>query len=217
MLSIVSHDVLSNVTLIITAFITGVLSPLVASWARSKFTAQKDASEADEILTFLHNNEVIDNRLDVLRKEYNFDRVWIAQFHNGGAFYPSERIINKFQKFSLTYESCKPGISSEISNIQNIPVSVFSSVLKRVKENNFFCVNDLSAEKDENTVLKSFWTDRGVKGFHIFAIKCLKGKFIGFMVIDCVSDCTPFSSDLIQSMVVETKVLAGYLVKDSED
>lgn len=216
MLSIVPQDVLSNVTLIIAAFITGVISPLVASWAKSKF-AKREQEESDEILTFLHNNEVIDTRLDALRKEHAFDRVWIAQFHNGGSFYPSERIINKFQKFSLTYESCKPGISSEISNIQNIPVSVFSSVLKRVKENNFFSVNDLTQEKDDNGVLKSFWTDRGVKGFHIFAIKCLKSKFIGFLVVDCVSDCRPFDGIMIQNMIVETKVLAGYLVKDSED
>lgn len=210
-------DMLSNITLIITAFITGVLSPLVANWAKGKFAKKNSAEDADEILRFLHNNEIIDTRLDNIRREHNFDRIWIAQFHNGGAFYPPERIISKFQKFSLTYESCKAGISSEISNIQNIPVSVFSSILKRLKQNNFYCIDDLSIETDETVSMKSFWTDRGAKGFHIFAIKCLEGKFIGFLVVDCVSDCKPFPRELIETMVVETKVLAGYLVKESGD
>jgi len=217
MLTTLPGEIFTNVTLIVTAFITGVLSPLVASWARSYFARKSHAAEQDDILNFLHNNEVIDDRLDTIRREYNFDRVWMAQFHNGGAFYPSERIINKFQKFSLTYESCKAGISSEISNIQNIPVSVFSTLLKKVKEDNFYSVNDVSKEPDDNKVLKSFWIERGVKGFHMFAIKCLQGKFVGFMVVDCVTDCPAFDRSLIESLLVETKVLAGYLVKDSAD
>ena len=75
-----------NITLIVVAFITGVLSPIVASWAKEKFTKKRviiEEEETDEILKLLHANENIDKRIENIRAEYNFDRVWIAQFHNG--------------------------------------------------------------------------------------------------------------------------------------
>ena len=83
------------------AFVTGVLSPLVTHWARNKFAPKKniiEEEETDEILKLLKANEVIDNKIEAFRQEHNLDRVWIAQFHNGGSFYPVEGVF-KFQKY----------------------------------------------------------------------------------------------------------------------
>jgi hypothetical protein len=214
-----SKEFANNLVLIVVAFITGVLSPIVASWARAKFAEKKaviEEEETDEILKILHANEMIDQRIETIRTEYNFDRVWIAQFHNGGSFYPSERVLNKFQKFSLTYEACKPGVASELSTIQNIPVTVFSAILKEVKEKGHYGIDDVSTASDTSLSQKPFWCDRGVRSFHIVAIKCLKRKFLGFMVVDCTSDVKPFTQEVVENLIVESKILGGYLVRDND-
>lgn len=205
---------------LIIAFITGVLSPIVASWARAKFAASKvklEEEESDEILKMLHANERIDYRLENFRAEHGFDRVWIAQFHNGGSFYPSERVLNKFQKLSLTYEACKNGISSELSTIQNIPVTLFTAILKKVKDEGHFGIDDIEQASDTGMSLKSFWIERGVKGFHIAAIKCLKKKLLGLIVVDCVTEPCMFSREVIEALIIESKILGGYLVKEEVD
>jgi len=207
-----------NITLIIAAFITGVLSPIVASWAKEKFAKKKvvlEEEETDEILKLLHANENIDKRIENIRAEYNFDRVWIAQFHNGGAFYPADKGTFKFQKLSLTYEACRPGISSELSAIQNIPVSLFSTILRQVKENGHYGIHDIITAQDNSSTLKAFWYDRGVKGFHIFAIKCLNKKFLGILVVDCLTECNTLTEEVVENLIVESKILGGYLSKET--
>lgn len=212
-------ELVRNVTLVVTAFITGVLSPIVASWAAGKFSRKKvviEEEETDEILKLLHANEVIDQRIESIRSEYNFDRVWIAQFHNGGSFYPSDK-THKFQKFSLTYEACRSGISSELSVIQNVPVSVFASILKKVKEHGQYGIHNTAAVQDDSTTLKAFWNDRGVRGFHIFAIKSLNKKFLGFMVVDCMHACDNMTEQVVENLVVESKIFGGYLAREDVD
>jgi len=99
-------ETINHIVALAIAFITGVLSPVIASWAKAKFANRKvniEEEETDEILKMLNANELVDERIENIRAEYDFDRVWIAQFHNGGSFYPSDKVLNKFQKFSLTY------------------------------------------------------------------------------------------------------------------
>lgn len=205
-----------HIVSLLVAFITGVLSPIVAGWAKEKFSRKNvhlEEEETDDILKLLRANEVVDSKIEAFRSEHDLDRVWIAQFHNGGSFYPADNIL-KFQKFSLTYEACRIGIASDLSIIQNIPVSVFSGLLKKVKENGHYGVDDIADSTDDGVNIKSFWADRGVKGFHISAIKCLNKKFLGFIVIDKVIDTKKFSEELVQSLIIESRILGGYLVKE---
>lgn len=209
-------DFSNQLIALVIAFISGVLSPLITHWAKNKFEKKKNTfeeEETDDILKLLRTNEVVDNKIENFRQEHNLDRVWIAQFHNGGSFYPADSVF-KFQKFSLTYEACRPGIASDLSAIQNIPVSVFSGLLKKVKEEGHYGVDDIAKAIEDGTTLKSFWTDRGVSGFHISAIKCLKKKFLGFIVIDKVTDSKSITKELIESLIIESRILGGYLVKD---
>lgn len=205
-----------HIVAIIVAFISGVLSPIAASWAKEKFSRKNvhlEEEDTDDILKLLRANEVVDNKIENFRSEHDLDRVWIAQFHNGGSFFPADSVL-KFQKFSLTYEACRPGIASDLSIIQNIPVSVFSSLLKKVKEEGHYGVDDIMLALDDGMNIKSFWSDRGVRGFYISAIKCLNKKFLGFIVIDKVTDSKKFDQALIDSLIIESRILGGYLVKN---
>lgn len=207
-----------NLVALTIAFITGVLSPVIASWAKARFSSKKveiEEEETDEILKMLNANELVDERIENIRSEYDFDRVWIAQFHNGGSFYPSDKVLNKFQKFSLTYEACKNNISSELSTVQSVPVTVFTSILRKVKEDGYFGIDNVSEAVDTSMSLKPFWCERGVKSFMIVAIKSLDKKFLGFMVVDMVTQVKPFTEEIIKNLVVESKILGGYLVREN--
>ena len=57
----------------------------------------------------LESSTLIDTQLEMMMNELECDRIWIAQFHNGGYFYPTGRSI---QKFSIFYEKCTPPTSS---------------------------------------------------------------------------------------------------------
>jgi hypothetical protein len=207
-----------NLVALFIAFITGVLSPIIASWAKTRFAVKKveiEEEETDEILKMLNANELVDERIENIRAEYDFDRVWIAQFHNGGSFYPSDKVLNKFQKFSLTYEACKNNISSELSTVQSVPVTVFTSILRRVKEEGYFGIDNVSTASDTSMSLKPFWCERGVKSFLIIAIKSLDKRFLGFLVVDMVTGVRPFDKETVQNLIVESKILGGYLVREN--
>lgn len=197
----------NNITLILTAFISGVLSPVVLHWAKYFFD-KKRKDKQDDILQYLHYNEQIDQRIEQLRNEYKADRIWLAQFHNGGSFYPTSITHQKFQKFSIAFESCKPGISSESIQITNIPVSLFASVLKRLSETGYYGISDVDSSSEQ---IKSFWGDRNVKGFHMFAVKCLEKKFLGILCMDFVGRPSTLTQRDIESLMVEARVLGGYI------
>jgi len=67
-------------------------------------------------------NEQIEHQLDIMLDELDCDQIFIAQFHNGGHFYPTGKSI---QKFSIFYEVLSPNIESVKNVYQNIPVSLF--------------------------------------------------------------------------------------------
>jgi hypothetical protein len=214
-----NNEAANSIVAITIAFISGVVSPIIASWAKAKFAAKKieniEEEETDEILKMLKANELVDERIENIRAEYDFDRVWIAQFHNGGSFYPSDKVLNKFQKFSLTYEACKNNISSELSTVQNVPVTVFTSILRKVKEDGYFGIDNVYEALDTSMSLKPFWCERGIKSFMIVAIKSLDKRFLGFMVVDMVTQVKPFTEEIIKNLVVESKILGGYLVREN--
>lgn len=212
------RETANHVVALAIAFITGVLSPIIASWAKARFSFKKveiEEEETDEILKMLNANELVDERIENIRADYDFDRVWIAQFHNGGSFYPSDKVLNKFQKFSLTYEACKNNISSELSTVQNVPVTVFTSILRKVKEDGYFGIDNVSDAVDTSMSLKPFWCERGVKSFVIVAIKSLDKKFLGIMVVDMVTQVKPFTEEIIKNLIIESKILGGYLVREN--
>ena len=113
---------------IIVAFITGVLGPILLLFIKNKL--EKKAEKPDMVLETLKVSELVMTKLDHIKEEYKGDRVWVAQFHNGGNFYPTGKSM---AKFSIMYETVHPGVPSVQSNFHNIPVNLFSNPLLRAK------------------------------------------------------------------------------------
>ena len=85
---------------LIGAFLTGVVGPVLYLLVSKYLQKQKDKTR-DIVKENISSVSLISNELEEIGDEFKADRVWIAQFHNGGNFYPTGKSI---QKFSIFYE-----------------------------------------------------------------------------------------------------------------
>jgi hypothetical protein len=84
---------------IIIAFISGVIGPITVMYI--KYLLDKKKKKPDMVMDTLRVSELVNSKIDHIKEEFNADRVWVAQFHNGGNFYPTGRSM---AKFSIIYE-----------------------------------------------------------------------------------------------------------------
>jgi GAF domain-containing protein len=163
-------------TTILVALITAVLGPIAVNWFKLKME-KKDISSP--MRDALETSSLIDTQLEQLVEELECDRVWIAQFHNGGYFYPTGRSI---QKFSIFYEKCTPEIPNIQSTFQNIPVSLFPRVLSKVYKDNEISIDDVSIAEDSYG-LEHMTTQFGTKSICIVGLHSLDNHLIGILTI----------------------------------
>ena len=71
-------------TQVIVAFITGVLGPILIMYV--KHLLDKRKSNPDTIQETLKVSELVVNKIEHIKEEFEADRVWVTQFHNGGHF-----------------------------------------------------------------------------------------------------------------------------------
>ena len=161
---------------IFVALITAVLGPIIVAWVRIKLEKK---STSTPMLDALETSALVDTQLEIVMNELECDRVWIAQFHNGGYFYPTGRSI---QKFSIFYEKCTPDILNIQQIFQNIPVSLFPRVLSKVYKDNELYVSDVNGEEDSYG-LEFFTNQCGTKAACIVGLHSLDNHLIGIMGI----------------------------------
>ena len=164
------------ITTIAVALITAVIGPAVLEWVRLKFN--KQPSKQTLMKEAIDLNELVDYQLDNMMEVLECDRIWIAQFHNGGHFYPTGKSI---QKFSLFYEKVSPATQSIQHIFQNIPVSLFPKALSKLYKDGELGI--LNPTTQENYDLHSFACDYGTKSFYMLAIDDLDDHFIGVIGI----------------------------------
>lgn len=171
---------LTMFTTVLVALITAVLGPIAVEWAKSKFKSKSNKSPVGEAIEM---NTLVDEQLEVLMDELKCDRIWVAQFHNGGHFYPTGKSI---QKFSFFYEKISPYTNSIQHTFQNIPVSLFpKSLSKLYKDGELAIPSYFNASKDsiDTYDLEVFHHEYNTKSFYAIAISDLNDHFIGVMGI----------------------------------
>jgi hypothetical protein len=112
--------------------------------------------------------------LTSLRLHLNADRVQIAQFHNGGKFLEGTPI----KKFSVTHESCGPGISMESQNFQNVIITLFWSIIELLKENDSKI--RLTRALSVDSPIKIYNQSKNIEAFCLLPIKKSE-LFVGFI------------------------------------
>ena len=192
---------------IIVAFITGVLGPILLLFIKNKL--EKKQEKPDMVLETLKVSELVMTKLDHLKDEYKADRVWVAQFHNGGNFYPTGKSM---AKFSIIYESVAPSVSSIQPNFHNIPVNLFSRSINQLLENETIEISDFKDETVATFGLKYIAEDTGCKSGYLFAIKCIEGRFIGMLGIDYTKKKTKLSEDSVNHLLVQSTSIGGVLM-----
>jgi hypothetical protein len=192
---------------IIVAFITGVLGPLLLLFIKNRL--DKKDEKPDMVLETLKVSELVMTKLDHIKEEYKGDRVWVAQFHNGGNFYPTGKSM---AKFSIIYESVAPSVSSIQGNFHNIPVNLFSRSINQLLEHDTIEIPDFKDDTVATFGLKYIAEDTGCKSGYLFAIKCIEGRFIGMLGIDYTKKKTKLNEELVNQLLVQSTSIGGVLM-----
>jgi hypothetical protein len=196
-----------NLTSIIIAFITGVIGPILIIYIKNRLESKK--AKPDMVMDTLRVSELVNQRIDHIKEEFNADRVWISQFHNGGNFYPTGRSM---AKFSIMYESVGPNVGSVQTNFKNIPVNLFSRSINELLQNDTIEIPDFKDEKTATYGLKYVAEESGCKSAYLFAIKTIEDKFIGVLSIEYTKRKKDLDMESINHLQVHASSIGGVLM-----
>jgi hypothetical protein len=197
------------------AFLTGILGPILLVYVKHKLFRKTTEMEKRkrEFRDALQVQELINTSLNELQSRYNLDRVWIAQFHNGGNFWPGNKSM---KKMSVTFESTAPGIAADIMKMQNLPVSFLSTVLQKLTDPDITGIT-VDTDTEEDHALRSFWESRGIHTVYLFPIKCLESDFIGIFGVDFIKRDGFITDEVYDHLRAESLILSGYVASISVD
>lgn len=198
---------MENLSGIIIAFITGVLGPISILLVKNYFDKRK--KKPDMVRETLKVSELVNQKIEHIKDEFNADRVWVTQFHNGGNFYPTGKSM---AKFSIIYETVHPGVTSVQTNFHNIPVNLFSKSINELLVNDVIEIPDYKDEKIATFGLKYIAEDTGCKSGYLFAIKTIDEKFIGTLGLDFTKKKVKLDVESINHLQVHATSLGGVLM-----
>lgn len=167
----------SLIITVCTALITAIIGPIIVEWAKTKFSINK---KPDLLGESIYVDEKIDKQLEIILTELNCDRVCIAQFHNGGHFYPTGKSI---KKFSIFYERITEHASSIKETFQNIPVSLFPKVFYMLYNSGELNISSCKYNTIDCGIFQVNGKDYKTKSMYMLAIKDLNDNFVGTLTI----------------------------------
>ena len=191
-------------SVIVAAFLTGIIGPIIAAWVRSYFEKR---SKKDLLVSAIELSGIVEDKIEDIRKDYDADRVWIAQFHNGSHFYPSGKSI---AKFSILYETVKEEIASIQGKFQNVPVNLFGKAFNHLLANNTISVK---SHKDQAFCgLTYFLEEHSCKSSYVFIIRSIEERFIGFMGMDFALEERELTDEEIVDLEIKASSIGGVLM-----
>jgi hypothetical protein len=202
---------MENVATIIIAFITGVLGPVTLLYI--KHVLAKRQVKPDMVKETLRVSELVTAKIEHIKDEFDADRVWITQFHNGGNFYPTGKSM---AKFSIMYETVHQGVQSVQSNFNNIPVNLFSKSINELLSNDIIEIPDFKDDSIATFGLKYIAEDTGCKSGYLFAIKTIDNRFIGSLGLDYTKRKKKLDMESINHLQVHATSLGGVLMRHLE-
>lgn len=189
------------------AFLTGVVGPILYLLV-SKYLQKEKDKKRDKVKENISSVSLISDELEEIREENKADRVWIAQFHNGGNFYPTGKSI---QKFSIFYEVTKAGISSVSHTFNNIPCSLYPKAFEHMMEGQGIFIPNFSDPKTATYGLKGAAESVGTKSSFLVPLFTLDDKYIGNIGIDFVGRKRKLTKDEWEHFQIKAGRIAGYL------
>ena len=191
------------------AFLTGVAGPALVTYIKHKLNLKKAVEllkRRNDFNLTIDTQQKINKTLNEIQQKHGLDRIWIAQFHNGGNFYPGNKSM---KKLSVTFEATKPGISTDILKLQNLPVSFFSSVLQIMNTEQIGYI--VETENSHDNAFADFWVSRGITRSYLFPVICIEGGFIAVLGVDYINRDDKLPVELYEDLEIEAKQLSGYV------
>jgi hypothetical protein len=192
---------------LIGAFLTGVVGPVLYLIISKHLQREKD-KKRDIVKENISSVSLISNELEEIREEFKGDRVWIAQFHNGGNFYPTGKSI---QKFSIFYEVTKVGVSSVSHTFNNIPCSLYPKAFEHMMEGKGIFIPNFQDPKIATYGLKGAAESVGTKSSFLVPLFTLDEKYIGTIGIDYVTKKKKLTKEQWEHYQIKAGRIAGYL------
>ncbi len=198
-------ETIQLVSAVIVAIITSIIGPSIFEYVKQKL---KSKPKGDFIKEDLERNLVIDQELSLIREELDADRVWITQFHNGGHFLLSNKSI---QKFSITHEVTKPGVSSANQIFKDIPISLYSKAINKLMEDGSIFIVDAENPQEHTYGLKNAAEATGTISSYIFALYDMgTNRCIGNLGID-YQEKTSLTHEQTETLFEKAGRISGYL------
>ena len=189
------------------AFLTGVVGPILYLIANRMYNKRAERLK-DKVRESIKDSTLITDELEEMREEFQSDRVWISQFHNGGNFYPTGKSI---QKFSIFYEVTKTGVSSVSHTFNNIPCSLYPKAFEHMMGGNGIFIPNFLDVKVATYGLKEAAKSVGTKSSFLVPLFTLDDKYIGTIGIDYVSRKKKITKDQWEHFQIKAGRIAGYL------
>lgn len=180
---------------------TTILSLFLKDYLQKKKNEEKACVEKCTIQN-ANVDKAVSYALDVL----NADRVCVYEFHNGESFYSGSHQ----QKFSCTYESLKAGVSSEALNQQGLRISTFNQFVLEVINEKLFKFHNIDMLED--SLLKNWFSDKGVRSVSSVPIITLNKNIIGILSVEFTSESRKMDEQEIQFLIEQSKIICGYLI-----
>lgn len=199
---------MDNFSTVLVAFITGVLGPVLIMYIKHYLDSKKK-QRPDMMMDTLRVSELINSKIEHIKEEFDADRVWVSQFHNGGNFYPTGKSM---AKFSIMYETVGQFASSVQTNFKNIPVNLFSKSINELLNNESIEISDYTDETIPTFGLKYIAEETGCKSSYLFAIKTIEDKFIGVLSVDYTKGKQSLTVEEITHLQVHASSIGGVLM-----
>ena len=190
------------------AIIGGVIGPIIVLASNWYLNNKLGKKKKDMVTEALEVGELVTNRLDQIKEEYQADRVWLSQFHNGGHFYPTGKSI---AKFSIFYETVSTNAPSLQLSLKNIPVALFSKSFNKLLSDDMIIIPDFKDENISTYGLRHIAEEYKNKSQYLFAIKNFEGRFIGILGVDYTAEKLTLTEEEIEELLRTSISLGGVL------
>lgn len=177
----------------------------------SKQKTSKIAKAAEKNLkTATKRNEKIVKTLRRVLQEFECDRAYVYEFHNG-TFYSSGLPM---EKFSCTYEAVREGISSESQKHIEYKMSNYSEYIYKIVHQGLVKIDDIDVygfRENDCPLFKNLMKSKGVKSIINVALKNPYDQTVGFLGIDFVSNKKTLSNEQLNVLQNFARTLIGYV------
>lgn len=188
------------------AITTTVIGPTIFEHIKLKFFTTK--KEIDMVRYDTEKNMIITEEIVTIREFLDADRIWVEQFHNGGHFLQSNKSI---QKFSITYEDTKPGVSSVLTLFKDVPLSLYSKSMNEIMKHGHIYIPDYSDNSIETFGLSSAANATGtMSSYSVGLFDISTDKCMGILGVD-YREKKRLNNDQKDYLIDKSNRLSGYL------